>query len=47
MLNDEICNLRKKLNESLVNEVDYQITYQLSIQLDDLIAKFYRQQIKV
>lgn len=43
MLNDEICTLRERLNESLLSEEDYNITYQLSIQLDELIAKFYRQ----
>ena len=43
MLNDEICKLRDKLNESLVNGSDYKTTYQLSIELDELIAKFYYQ----
>lgn len=47
MLNDEICTLREKLNESLLKEADYAITYELSIQLDELIARFYRQKIRV
>jgi len=42
MLNDEICKLRDKLNESIINGQDYKITYELSIELDELIAKYYR-----
>ena len=42
MLNDEICKLRDKLNKSIENGDDYSITYKLSIELDELIAKYYR-----
>ena len=42
MLNEEICKLRDKLNKSIENGDDYSITYKLSIELDELIAKFYR-----
>lgn len=42
MLNDEICKLREKLNESIISGQDYNITYKLSIELDELIAKYYR-----
>lgn len=42
MLNDEICKLREKLNESIISGQDYMITYKLSIELDELIAKYYR-----
>ena len=42
MLNDEICRLRDKLNESIVSGQDYSITYKLSVELDELIAKYYR-----
>ena len=41
MLNDEICNLRHKLNKSIEDGEDYSIIYQLSVELDDLIANFY------
>lgn len=41
MLNDEICKLREKLNESIITGQDYNITYKLSIELDELIAKYY------
>ena len=43
MLNDEICKLREKLNKSIEQEDDYQVTYQLSIELDQLIAQYYGQ----
>ena len=42
MLNEEICKLRNKLNESIVIGQDYSIIYQLSIELDELIAEYYR-----
>lgn len=42
MLNEEICELRNKLNKSIENNDDYAITYQLSIELDELIAQYYR-----
>lgn len=46
MLNDEICKLREKLNESIIQGQDYTITYKLSVELDELIAKYYRKDIK-
>lgn len=46
MLNDEICILRDKLNKSIENGEDYSIIYQLSIELDELIAKYYRRKEK-
>ncbi len=46
MLNDEICKLRNKLNESIVTGKDYSIIYQLSLELDELIAKYYKQNVK-
>lgn len=42
MLNDEICKLREKLNESIITGQDYNITYKISIELDELIAEYYR-----
>ncbi len=41
MLNDEICILRDKLNKSIEQGDDYKIIYQLSIELDELIAQYY------
>ena len=42
MLNDEICKLRNKLNKSIEEGDDYEKIYKLSVQLDELIAKFYK-----
>ena len=45
MLNDEICKLRNKLNESIIQGEDYKITYKLSVELDELIANYYKTNI--
>ena len=42
MLNDEIRKLREKLNNSIFSGEDYNIVYQISIELDELIAEYYR-----
>ena len=42
MLNDEICKLRDKLNESIEKGEDYAITYKISVELDELIAMYYK-----
>ena len=42
MLEEEISKKRKELNESIEKNRNYDITYKLSIELDDLIAEFYR-----
>lgn len=46
MLNEEICKLRDKLNESIITEQDYSIIYDISVKLDELIAQFYREKMK-
>lgn len=46
MLIDEICELRDKLNKSILTK-DYEYTYELSIKLDELIAEYYKQQKNV
>ncbi len=46
MLNDEICKLRDKLNESIVTGKDYSIIYKISIELDELIAEYYKNCVK-
>lgn len=43
MLNDEICKLRDKLNQSIVDGKDYSYIYKLSVELDELIAKYYQE----
>ncbi len=42
MLINQICSLRDKLNKSILTE-DYESTYELSIELDELIAKYYKE----
>lgn len=42
MLNDEICKLREELNDSILTGQDYSVTYKLSIELDELIAEYYK-----
>ena len=32
MLNDDICKLRERLNESIINNEDYNITYKISVE---------------
>ena len=44
MLNEKICDLREKLNESIIKGENYSIIYQLSIELDELIAQYYRKE---
>ena len=43
MLNDEICKMRDKLNKSIELGEEYSKTYQLSIELDELIAQYYKE----
>ena len=42
MLDEEILELRRKLNESVEKEENYKKIYKLSVELDDLIAEYYR-----
>lgn len=42
MLNDKICKLREELNNSILTGQDYSVTYELSIELDKLIAEYYQ-----
>lgn len=43
MLLDQICEIRDKLNKSILTE-DFEDTYELSIKLDELIAAYYKEQ---
>ena len=45
MINDEICVLRDKLNKSIEDGEDYEVIYKLSVELDELIAKYYKEKI--
>lgn len=46
MINDEICILREKLNKSIEDGEDYSIIYKLSVELDELITRFYNEKEK-
>lgn len=42
MLNEEICKVRDKLNESILKKLDYEEILRISVELDELIAEYYR-----
>lgn len=41
MIEEEITKLREKLNKSIEDDEKYEIIYKLSIELDELITKYY------
>ena len=41
MVEEEIKNLREKLNQSIANDEKYEIIYKLSVELDELIEDYY------
>ena len=41
MIDDEIYKLRTKLNESIANGDDYDNIYKISVELDELISRYY------
>ncbi len=41
MLEEKILEKRKELNESIEKNKNYDMTYRLSVELDELIAQFY------
>lgn len=46
MLDEEILELRRKLNESVTKEENYKKTYKLSVELDNLIAEYYNKRLR-
>lgn len=42
MLDEKICKLRDKLNKCISNGEDYSVIYKVSVELDELIAKYYK-----
>ena len=41
MLDEKILKARERLNESIITGKDYEEIYNLSVELDELIAKYY------
>ena len=46
MLNDEICKMRDKLNESIALGKDYETILKISRELDKLIVEYYVEEDK-
>lgn len=46
MLEEKISQKRKELDESLQKGQNYETTYKLSVELDELIAEFYQKASK-
>ena len=46
MLDEEILELRRKLDESIIKDKKYNNTYKLSIELDELITKYYKNKLE-
>jgi len=46
MLNDKICKKREELNKSIEEKKDYKEIYKISVELDELIAEYYRENKK-
>ena len=45
MVDEEILELRQKLDESITKEKDYNKIYRLSVELDELITKYYNKKL--
>ncbi len=43
MLNDEIRKKREELNKSIEENRNYDYIYKISVELDELIARYYRE----
>ena len=42
MLDEKICKLREELNNSILENKDYKIIYNISTDLDELIYEYYK-----
>ena len=45
MINKQILKLREELNDSIINGEDYEVIYKLSVELHELITKYYKEEI--
>ena len=46
MINKQILKLREELNNSIINGANYEVVYKLSVELDELITKYYSEEIE-
>ena len=44
MIDEKICILREKLNKSIQDGEDYNFIYEISVELDNLIAEYYKKE---
>lgn len=47
MLDEKILKARERLNESIITGKDYEEIYNLSVELDELIAKYYMKDLNL
>lgn len=45
MINKQILKLREELNNSIINGEEYEKIYKLSVELDELITKYYKEKV--
>lgn len=45
MVNKKILDLREELNNSIINGEEYEKIYKLSVELDELITEYYKEQV--
>ena len=44
MIDKQILKLREELNNSIINGEDYETIYKISVELDELIAEYYKRE---
>lgn len=45
MISERILELREMLNESIISGKPYEVVYKLSVDLDEAIAKYYKEKM--
>ena len=46
MIDEKILELRRKLDESITEEKNYDVIYKISVELDELIASYYVEKLR-
>ena len=44
MIDKQILKLREELNNSIINGEDYETIYKIRVELDELIAEYYKKE---